>query len=289
MNSVSFSKESSFNIFYYFKYLFSRRHEDMRYLKRLNELESIIKNGEISTFFQPIVNLQSGETFGFEALNRPMKSNLFPTTDNFYDFVGKTDRVFEFERFCRNISIRRYMNQIEEKKLTEQYVLFLNVHPQVLLDKNYQSGATLQLLTDMGIHPEQVVFELTERSALTDFQEFVKVLSHYRSQGYRIAIDDVGSGYNSLKTLVYLQPEFVKLDRSLIQNIDKNIVSQQLVSLIADYAEKSGTKIIAEGIERFEDLTYIQSAGIHLAQGYAIGKPEKELHLGKIPSVFNKY
>ena len=93
MNSVSFSeRDSNFNLLYYLKYLFSRRHEDIRHLKRLNELESIIKNEEITTFFQPIVNLQSGETFGFEALNRPMKSNLFPTTDNFYDFVGEKNR-----------------------------------------------------------------------------------------------------------------------------------------------------------------------------------------------------
>lgn len=290
MNSVSFIKESksNFSVIYYLKYLFSRRHEDIRYLKRLDALESIMKNEDISTFFQPIVNLQSGETFGFEALNRPMKTNLFPTTDHFYDFVGKTDRVFEFERFSRNISIRRYLNQVEEKRFQEQYVLFLNIHPHVLLDKNYQSGETLQLLKDMGIQPEQVVFELTERSALTDYQEFVKVLSHYRSQGYRIAIDDVGSGYNSLKTLVYLQPEFVKLDKSLIQNIDENIVSQQLVGLIADFAEKSGTKIIAEGVERFEDVTYLQSARIHYVQGYAIGRPKQELHLGKIPSVVSK-
>ena len=283
MNSLPYTRDNSLSLFSYLKYLYDKRTDDILYLKRYKELKKIMQNESLHTFFQPIVNLQTGETFGFEALNRPGQSEVFSSVDQFYEFVGQTDKVFEFEKFCRNLSLKRYMGGLSEKLRDKELNLFINIHPQVLLDKNYHSGDTLQQLLEMGIQPEQVVFELTERSAVTDFQEFERVLSHYRSQGYRIAIDDVGSGYNSLKTLIFLKPEFIKLDRSLIQNIEESKASQQLVSLIHDYAVQSNTKIIAEGIERIDEINYLQQMGIHYAQGYALGRPDREIKLGDLP------
>lgn len=282
MKSVLFSSVNTLNLFSYFKHRIQRKHEDLIYFRRYKELLKIIKNESLQTYFQPIVNIQNGDTFAFEALNRPLQSILFENTDHFYEFVGQTNIVFPFEQFCRNISLKRFTERLTSQK-DQNFILFINIHPHVLLDKNYHSGETFKFIKEIGIKPEQVVFELTERSAVTDFNEFKRVLSHYRKQGYRIAIDDVGSGYNSLKTLIYLKPEFIKLDRSLIQNIDQNEAGQSLVSLIHDYAEQSQTKIIAEGIERLEELNYLQSVGIQYAQGYALGRPNQEIKLGSIP------
>lgn len=284
MNSVLNTRDHSLNLFSYLKFLFNKRHDDILYYKRYNELKKILKNESLDTFFQPIVDLHTGETFAFEALNRPIQSPLFSNVDHFYEFVGQTDMVFEIEKFCRNLSLKRYITRVNEDMINKDFTLFINIHPHVLLDKNYHCGDTLQLLNEIGIHPEQVVFELTERCSVNDFQEFERVLSHYRSQGYRIAIDDVGSGYNSLKTLIFLKPEFIKLDRSLIQFIDESLAGQQLVSLIYDYAVQSNTKIVAEGIERIEEVSYLQSVGIHYAQGYALGRPNKNIQSGKIPN-----
>ncbi|CAM5431463.1 Putative cyclic-di-GMP phosphodiesterase YjcC OS=Lysinibacillus sphaericus OX=1421 GN=yjcC_2 PE=4 SV=1 [Lysinibacillus sphaericus] len=82
--------------------------------------------------------------------------------------------------------------------------------------------------------------------------------------------------------MIYLKPEFIKLDRSLIQYIDKNSEQQQLVTLLMKYAEQAGTKIIAEGIERQEEINYLQDIGIHYAQGYALGRPSKDIQLGEL-------
>ncbi|WP_406582719.1 EAL domain-containing protein [Bacillus salipaludis] len=242
-----------------------------------------MKNHAMNTFFQPILKLNSGETIGYEVLNRPAVTNLFTDTEMFYDFIGQSNQVFLFECFCRNLSLRRFIDRFKENIQQRTSLLFINIHPNVLLDSNYHSGETLQLLSGLGIEPNQVVFELTERSAVTEFTLFEKVLSNYRSQGFRIAIDDVGSGYNSLKTLIYLKPEFIKLDKSLIQNIDQNIEQQQLVKLIIEYAKQSSTEIIAEGIERMEELDYIREQGVHYGQGYALGKPNEEVIPGRIP------
>ncbi len=283
MKSVLFQSSNSINLFSYFKHRMQRRHQELIYFRRYKELVKIIKNESLNTFFQPIVDIQNGDTYAFEALNRPMQSAHFNNTEDFYEFVGQTNIVFQFEQFCRNLSLKRFTERLGSQKNNQNFILFINIHPHVLLDQNYHSGETFKFIKGLGIQPEQVVFELTERSAVTDFNEFERVLSHYRKQGYRIAIDDVGSGYNSLKTLIYLKPEFIKLDRSLIQNIEQNEASQKLVSLIHNFAEQSETKIIAEGIERIEELNYLQSVGIQYAQGYALGRPNQMIKLGNIP------
>lgn len=177
----------------------------------------------------------------------------------------------------------RYHQKLVDYPAAKDFTLFINIHPNVLLDKNYHSGETRVLLESLNLSPEQVVFELTERSAVVDFEEFARVLSHYRSQGYRIAVDDVGSGYNSLKTLIYLKPEFIKLDRSLIQDINEHTAQQQLLTVILNYAIESGTKVIAEGVETKAEYEFLQSVGVHYAQGYAIGRPNENLILGENP------
>lgn len=271
------------NFYSYLKYLNNRRKIDILHYKRLKELQKIVKNNAMNTFFQPILKLNTGETIGYEALNRPAVTDHFPNTEMFYEFVGQSNQVFFFECFCRNISFKRYIDRLNGNYQKENSLLFINIHPHVMLDSNYHCGETLQLLSDLGIEPNQVVFELTEKSAVTDFPLFEKVLSNYRSQGFRIAIDDVGSGYNSLKTLIYLKPEFIKLDKTLIQNIDQKVEQQQLVKLIVEYAKHSSTEIIAEGIERHEDLAYIVAQGVHYGQGYALGKPHQEIKRGSVP------
>lgn len=283
-NQLSVLEDNSF--YSYLKYLNNRRKKEILSYKQFMEFKKIMKSKSLDTFFQPILKLESGETVGYEVLNRPVGSKLFPNTEKFYDFVGQTDQVFSFECFCRNISLTRFIARLTEDACQKTSLIFINIHPHVLLDSNYHSGETLQLLYELGIEPKQVVFELTEKSAVTDFALFEKVLSNYRSQGFRIAIDDVGSGYNSLKTLIYLKPEFIKLDRSLIQNIHENVEQQQLVTLIIDYAKQSFTKVIAEGIETVQELTFIREKGVHFGQGYALGKPQKDVMPGCLPQYF---
>lgn len=247
------------------------------------ELEKIINNESLTPFFQPILHLENGKTIGYEVLNRPPSTGLFPNAEEFYDFIGQTDEVFHFECFIRNISLKRLMECFKRTPNQNNGLIFLNIHPQVLMDSNYKIGETKQLLEEYGISSDQVVFELTEKQAVSDFVQFERILSHYRSQGFRIAVDDAGSGFNSLKTLVYLKPEFIKINKSLIQNIDKNAVKQQMVSLMMTYANESNTCVIAEGIERAEDYLFLRQKGIHFGQGYGLGLPKQELSPGYLP------
>ncbi|WP_340002722.1 EAL domain-containing protein [Oceanobacillus sp. FSL K6-0127] len=247
------------------------------------ELLNVIRKRRIQTFFQPILSLISGDTIGYEILNRPDSTKSFPTTDAFYDYVGDSKHVFMVESFIRNLALKRYHEQVNRLDENEDCFIFLNIHPQVLADPNYKAGTTMNLLAKHNISPKQVVLELTEKKAGINYSQFVKLVEHYREQGFRIAVDDAGSGYNSLQTLLYLNPEFIKIDKSLIRNIETIPEKQYLVELILDFAYKSETKVIAEGIETFSEYTFLQDLGVDMGQGYAIGKPVETLCKGTVP------
>lgn len=249
--------------------------------RQLAQLHKIMRKQLLTTYFQPIINLQNESCLGYEILNRPPQSQWFSNTETFYEFIGHTDQVFAFERFCREISLERY-RAAKQKQQGEEDVIFLNIHPQVLADVNYRSGETISLLHRYGLSPEQIVFELTEKHAVQDYVQFERILSNYRAQGFRIAIDDAGSGYNSLKAIVSLKPDFIKLDRELIRSIDAHPEQQHIVKILKQFADSSNTHIIAEGIERPEEIQYLRDEGIEFGQGYAIGKPKPILETPKL-------
>ena len=235
------------HLFSYIIFLLKKRTSGLDDLLRYRELKRIMKNDALSTFFQPIISLGTEEIAGYESLNRPPFSKFFPTTELFYDYIGSTNQVFLFELFCRNASLKHYSSNLKEAPSEKEKLLFINIHPDVLIDTKYRTGETIQLLQEFDLKPSQIVFELTEKQAVTDFAMFERVLYNYRSQGFRLAIDDVGTGYNSLKTIVHLRPEFIKLDRSLIHNIINNEAQKKIVSLLLNFAIQSNTSVIAEG------------------------------------------
>ncbi|MCM2535999.1 EAL domain-containing protein [Neobacillus pocheonensis] len=122
---------------------------------------------------------------------------------------------------------------------------------------------------------------------MIDYNLFKKMIEHYRRQGFRIAVDDAGTGYNSLKTLIYLKPEFIKIDKALIRNIEQNPSQQHLVELLLEFALQSETVVIAEGIETLAELRFLKNLGVHMGQGYAIGKPMPILKHGRLPLLNN--
>lgn len=252
------------------------RHMELKKLK-YGEILQVLKYKNINTLFQPIVGVVNSSLIGYEALNRPIKTRNFSSTEDFYQFLGDTDQIFQFEKLTRQHSIEKYVELSRKNKNTNKEFIFLNVHPKVLNAANYRSGETLFFVEKYGLDPRQIVFEITEKQAVHDYTQFERVLANYRYQGFKIAIDDVGAGYNSLKTMMCIKPDFIKLDRSFIQKIDKNNSQQELVNLFVQYASQANSKVIAEGVERFEELQVLKKLKVDYAQGYYIGRPSVSL------------
>ena len=128
-------------------------------------------------------------------------------------------------------------------------------------------------MRSLGLSPHQVVIELTENQPTYDYPLLLEAALHYRTMGLEIAIDDLGEGFSSLRLWSELRPEYVKIDRHFIHNINQDPVKLQFVRSIQQIAENSSTQIIAEGIETHAEFMIIKDIGIALGQGYFIARP----------------
>ncbi|WKY49267.1 GGDEF domain-containing protein [Eubacteriaceae bacterium ES3] len=231
----------------------------------------ILQKKEIETVFQPIVSIKSGRIFGYEALSRgPVHTPLhFP--DELFNYAEKLGKVWELEYLCRTKALESAMVQ----KINGR--LFLNVNPNIMKDDEFKKGFTREYLNRFSIDPKQIVFEITEREAIDNMADFINIISHYKEQDYRIAIDDAGAGYSGLNLISDIHPNFIKLDMKLVRNVDKDMTKQSLIRSLNEFARFTGTSLIAEGIETEEELEALIEIGVEYGQGYLIQRPHPKI------------
>ena len=231
------------------------------------EFRTLIDEQRLATVYQPIVDLDSGLAMGWEALTRGPANTIFHRPDSLFDLAEEFGAVFSLEKACRELAIQRV------SELAPQQKLFLNIHPRTLVDSSFCPGETKRLLQKYGLKPENVVLEITERQEVKDFTLFHRTLQHYRGQGFHVAVDDVGAGYSGLWSIAEIKPDFLKIDMSLVRGINENSVKRALMETLVAFADKTGSKIIAEGIETASELETLVSMGVHYGQGYYLGRP----------------
>ncbi|MBP2625303.1 MAG: diguanylate cyclase/phosphodiesterase with domain containing protein [Firmicutes bacterium] len=232
-----------------------------------NELEIILKSKDIKAIFQPIVSLVDGEVFGYEALSRGPKGSLLERPDVLFPAAEQFNKVWELEFLCRSKAFAR-ANGLPKDKM-----LFVNVDPKIINDPRFQKGVTLDMLAHYQIDASNIIFEITEKNSIEDYKSFRKVLDNYTSQGYKIAIDDTGSGYSGLKLLAETRPQFIKIDMDLVRNIDKDAFKKGLMKAFYEFSVVANMKMIAEGIETFDELNTLINIGIPYGQGYLLQRP----------------
>lgn len=233
----------------------------------LVQFQKLIEEQQISSVYQPIVSLRDGEVMGYEALTRGPVDSPFHSPLVMFQYAEQQGELYRLEKLAREKAIQ---GSILEHN---QQLLFINISSHVLEDPGFVPGKTLDILQKHGLSPSNVVFEITERSSIEDFSLAKKILAHYRTQGYRIAIDDAGAGYSSLQAIAELQPDFIKIDRSLIEHIHLNKVKAYILETFVTFAHKMNISLIAEGIEQVEELAKLTQMGVHYAQGFLLGKP----------------
>ncbi|MFC5405419.1 EAL domain-containing protein [Cohnella soli] len=233
------------------------------------ELDRLLAESSIRSVYQPIMRLVDGKTFGYEALTRCPEGSLFDGPLALFRYAEKSNRAFSLDRLAREKAIRHCPTLGSLQKI------FINVTMGIMNDPHFVSGQTIRLLTERGLFPGQVVFELTERSSIDDFEAAKKILAHYRSQGYEIAIDDAGAGYSSLQSIVELSPDYIKIDRSLVRMADQDEMKKHMLRTFVRFAKKMNIRTVAEGIERPEELRLLRAMGFDYAQGYLIGRPSE--------------
>ena len=131
----------------------------------------------------------------------------------------------------------------------------------------------LKQLSEVGLRPEQVVLELTEHAAVTDFAALREMLERYREIGFRLALDDVGSGYAGLHAIAEIGPDYLKVDMALVRNMHEHPIKRELIETIRRFTERTNSILVAEGVERLEELESLAKAGVRYAQGFLFAHP----------------
>lgn len=237
-------------------------------------IQDLIENKRLTSHFQPIINLGKGSIFAYEALCRTIGPNPFSNIEEIFHQAKICGMMLELDMRCRENGILQSAAQgLQEREA----LLFLNICPASLLHPDHSFGATGLLAKQYGFSRHDIVLEITEQDAVSNYQLFKKAVDHYRSEGFRIAIDDFGAGYGGLKMLSVLEPDFVKIDRHFFRDPQKSSINYTLIDSIATACHRIGIDVIAEGIENADDLRVCREIGIDLIQGYLIARPSAEL------------
>jgi EAL domain-containing protein (putative c-di-GMP-specific phosphodiesterase class I) len=212
--------------------------------------------------FQPIVDVAARKVFAYEALLRTDEESL-RRTDIFIATAERLDRVHQLGRTVRSAVATAAAHA------PEGALLFVNLHGLELADEElFAADSPLARMAP------RVILEITERTGLDPAAGPSRV-AMLRRLGYRIAVDDLGAGYAALGALATLEPEIVKLDMSLIRDIDRHPTKRRVVTAIAALCRELGGRVVAEGVETEAERDVVVDAGIELIQGYLFAKPTR--------------
>lgn len=215
----------------------------------------------LSLAFQAIVAPARREVFAYEALLRS-REPLLPTPLALLEAAERLERLPELGRCVRQLAADALL------RLPAESLLFVNLHPQDLLDEDLLSEHAV-----LSRHAPRVVLEITERAALDGIDDVEGRVKRLRALGYRIALDDLGAGYSSLNSFAQLEPDFVKLDRSLVMGCSTSEVRRRLISSMNTLCAELGLQVIAEGVETPADGDTLASLGCLLIQGSLFSDP----------------
>lgn len=226
---------------------------------------------EFSFAFQPIVNTTTKTVASYEALVRGTNNEsawsifqqITPEHMHYFDLLLRENAI----PLAAKLGITCNLN--------------LNFLPGALLVSDEAISTTIDVANQCGMRLDKIVIEITEGEAIDDHSGFVESISKYRSLGIKFSLDDFGAGYAGLNLLAEFQPDDIKLDMSLIRNIDSNGPRQAIVRGIMCTCNDLGIEIIAEGVETNEEYYWLKGEGIELFQGYLFAKPAFE-HLPSI-------
>ncbi|MFN0131584.1 MAG: EAL domain-containing protein [Phycisphaerales bacterium] len=230
-------------------------------------LERLIASRAVEAIFQPIVGVESATIAGLETLTRPAAGSGFPNADALFDAAERFGLLWELEEVTR---ARAFTAAAE---WDDSVLLFLNCSPQVFADARFADSVMEAVRGVRGLEAARVVLEITERSEQQYTDGLAAQVDRLKQLGFQIAIDDVGAGTSGLNRIMRLRPHWLKLDRDLVRDIDHDRVRQNLIRFLLHFARLSQVRVVAEGIERAEEMAILMDLGVSHAQGYYLARP----------------
>jgi EAL domain-containing protein (putative c-di-GMP-specific phosphodiesterase class I)/GGDEF domain-containing protein len=238
------------------------------------ELKRIILEGDIEIVFQPVLDLRDSRTIGYEAFCRGPRDTIFERPQTMFDGARDVGAARDLDLLCHRKAL------LKARLMTPGEKLFLNVLPASLADPGFLDHLTNDVPKDLPVHREDIILEFADRNAIGDYELFALEIQELRSRGFRVAVDNVGTGSSSLQTITEVRPEFIKVDLSLIRNIQSNLVKQEMLRSLCQVARSIEATVVAQGIELQEELRAVMSCGTEYGQGFLFAFPQRDLPAG---------
>jgi EAL domain-containing protein (putative c-di-GMP-specific phosphodiesterase class I) len=230
----------------------------------LRELEDKLQRclATLTLHFQPIVHASTRARFGYEALLRTGDKAL-PHPGAILDAAERLEKITTLGR-----NVRAHAAKVISAAPPERGLIFINLHLLDLFDKQLLSP-----FAPLSKVASRVVLEITERVSLEGQLDLRYRVSELRELGFQIAIDDLGGGHARMGTFTPLDCDFVKLDMSLVRDVDKHQMKQRLIRSVTQLCRQQGTQVIGEGVETEAEAEVLVDLGCDLLQGYLIARP----------------
>ncbi|MDR7070984.1 EAL domain-containing protein (putative c-di-GMP-specific phosphodiesterase class I)/GGDEF domain-containing protein [Pseudoxanthomonas japonensis] len=227
-------------------------------------LDGALRPGGLRALFQPIVRLEDRQVVAHEGLMRHAHADVPPL--RLLDRARTAGRLGELETHAARTLVQAF-------DFDRGGRLLINLSAHAILQGALRPQQVIESLHATGRDLSRFVIEITERDIVEDVDRLADALGYLRAAGIRIALDDFGNGHSNFELWHELGPEYVKIDRYLVHQIAQSPGRLSIVRALVQVADSLGTDLIAEGVERMQDLAIIQDLGIRFAQGYLLGRP----------------
>ena len=232
-------------------------------------LSHLLETNAIRTLFQPIIDVQTRAVVGYEALSRGPEGHPLETAPallNAAELGGlEGDAHLAMARFATTRARQRFSDP--------DLLLFINMGPTAV----WKAGDEEPRRSPHSIWPlDRTVIEMTERAPIHDVGEFLVARRAARALGLRLALDDAGAGYAGLATLAVANPEFIKIDMSLVRGCDGDSMKQDVISALVHLSRRSQSRVIAEGVESMGEFSMVRRLGVHMVQGFLFAPPAEQ-------------
>jgi EAL domain-containing protein (putative c-di-GMP-specific phosphodiesterase class I) len=227
--------------------------------QRVAQVRRLFDRGALSIVGQPIYKLATQTIVGFECLSR-FAAEPVRSPDRWFSAAADVGLGVELELASVSAAMRDF------ETVPGEYYLSVNVSPAAVM-----SGNLLAALANAI--PARTMLEVTEHASVEDYQQLRHALEPFRAKGIRLAVDDVGAGFASMRHILSLKPDIIKMDTSLTRDVDSDPGRLAMAAALVTFAERTGCQVVAEGIETDAELKTLRDLGMHYGQGYLLGRP----------------
>jgi EAL domain-containing protein (putative c-di-GMP-specific phosphodiesterase class I) len=243
-------------------------HEGRDRQQLMSRFREITSRRKLRAVYQPVIDIQNGPVIGYEALIRGPAGSGLESPDVLFATARELGLELEFDNLCLETIFEGIPSAVRGKKL------FVNASSKLLAHSVFLDERNLSRI--QRAHP-RVVMEISEKEVVLDYAAFREVLERLRSSGLQIAIDDAGSGYSGLESILQLRPEYIKVADSIVHRLHQDTIKREIITALASLGRQINASVVAEGIEEREELESLLALGVGFGQGFLLGRPRRRM------------